>query len=117
MKLGGLFLLASLLTLNTRLQAMGVCEEQCREDPDCAAGEKCVSDGCGRVCSPAPQASICVNECREDRDCGIEKECLQVGCQRVCLPLATAASGPKKAGRSVPTPVRTGSRNTSLTWS
>ena len=24
---------------------------------DCAAGEKCVSDGCGRVCSPAPQAS------------------------------------------------------------
>ncbi|XP_017919703.1 PREDICTED: WAP four-disulfide core domain protein 3 isoform X4 [Capra hircus] len=90
MKLGGLFLLASLLTLNTRLQAMGVCEEQCREDPDCAAGEKCVSDGCGRVCSPAPQASICVNECREDRDCGIEKECLQVGCQRVCLPLATA---------------------------
>ena len=35
----------------------GVCEEQCREDPDCAAGEKCVSDGCGRVCSPAPQAS------------------------------------------------------------
>ena len=35
----------------------GVCEEQCREDRDCAAGEKCVSDGCGRVCSPAPQAS------------------------------------------------------------
>ncbi|XP_025136893.3 nigwaprin-b isoform X2 [Bubalus bubalis] len=91
MKLGGLFLLAGLLTLNTRLQAIGVCVEQCQEDWDCTAGEKCVSNGCGHVCSPAPQASTCINECREDRDCGVKKECLQVGCRHVCLPLATAA--------------------------
>ncbi|XP_006048116.1 C-C motif chemokine 3 isoform X1 [Bubalus bubalis] len=90
MKLGGLFLLAGLLTLNTRLQAIGVCVEQCQEDWDCTAGEKCVSNGCGHVCSPAPQASTCINECREDRDCGVKKECLQVGCRHVCLPLATA---------------------------
>ena len=35
----------------------GVCVEQCQGDRDCAAGEKCVSNGCGHVCSPAPQAS------------------------------------------------------------
>ncbi|XP_043758925.1 WAP four-disulfide core domain protein 3-like isoform X1 [Cervus elaphus] len=90
MKLGGLFLLASLLTLNTRLHAIGVCVEQCRGDRDCAAGEKCVSKGCGHVCSPAPQASICVNECRDDRDCGVAKECFQDGCRRVCLPMVIA---------------------------
>ena len=35
----------------------GVCVEQCQDDQDCAAGEKCVSNGCGHVCSPAPEAS------------------------------------------------------------
>ncbi|CAN0058096.1 unnamed protein product [Rangifer tarandus platyrhynchus] len=59
MKLGGLFLLASLLTLNTRLQAIGICVEECREDGDCAAGEKCINNGCGHVCSPAPRATLC----------------------------------------------------------
>ncbi|ELR53537.1 Perlwapin, partial [Bos mutus] len=90
MKLGGLFLLASLLTLNTRLQAIGVCVDQCRGDQDCAAGEKCVSNGCGHVCSPAPQATICSRECSEDRDCGRGKQCVQDGCRRVCSPLMSA---------------------------
>ncbi|XP_065766606.1 WAP four-disulfide core domain protein 3-like [Muntiacus reevesi] len=93
MKLGGFFLLASLLTLNTRLQAIGVCVEQCREDGDCAAGEKCVSDGCGHVCSPAPRASVCESQCFRDQDCGAGRRCVSEGCNRVCSPAPQASVG------------------------
>uniref|UniRef100_A0A4W2E860 C-C motif chemokine n=1 Tax=Bos indicus x Bos taurus TaxID=30522 RepID=A0A4W2E860_BOBOX len=56
MKLGGLFLLASLLTLNTRLQAIGTCVNECREDRDCGAERECLQVGCQHVCLPLATA-------------------------------------------------------------
>ena len=36
----------------------GVCESQCFRDRDCGARRRCISEGCNRVCFPAPQASV-----------------------------------------------------------
>uniref|UniRef100_A0A8C2VN69 WAP four-disulfide core domain protein 18-like n=2 Tax=Chinchilla lanigera TaxID=34839 RepID=A0A8C2VN69_CHILA len=60
MKLGGLLLLVTLITLSLRvqelhtavrpLQLLGTCAELCRGDWDCEPEEQCVSSGCSSIC-------------------------------------------------------------------
>ncbi|XP_072796416.1 uncharacterized protein [Vicugna pacos] len=87
MKVGGLFLFAVLLTLSKELQAAGICVVECRGDQDCGAGERCISNGCGHVCSRAEESEdsgICEHQCREDKDCGRGKQCIRKGCGHIC---------------------------------
>nr|CAI9701503.1 unnamed protein product [Rangifer tarandus platyrhynchus] len=100
MKLGGLFLLASLLTLNTWLQAIGPCVHECRGDGDCGIAKECFQDGCRRVCLPAVTAGqqrpgfcpelpkgtvgICVERCSGDYSCPEGMKCCSNGCGHVC---------------------------------
>uniref|UniRef100_A0A9L0JZU2 WAP domain-containing protein n=1 Tax=Equus asinus TaxID=9793 RepID=A0A9L0JZU2_EQUAS len=61
MKLGGLLLLATLITLSLEVQELqaavrpfqrlGTCVELCSGDWDCGPEERCVSNGCGHICA------------------------------------------------------------------
>ena len=58
---------------------------QCREDPDCATGQKCIGGKCVSPCPCCPDAPFCVatdptqptarncSQCRTDSDCGDRK--------------------------------------------
>ncbi|XP_064610035.1 WAP four-disulfide core domain protein 3-like [Liolophura sinensis] len=74
----------------------------CLEDSECAAGEKCCSEGCNKVCKralgvqdhagacPAPSGlvGICVfipgYNCLSDSECRADQKCCSEGCGRVC---------------------------------
>ncbi|XP_070416937.1 WAP four-disulfide core domain protein 3-like [Equus przewalskii] len=98
MKLGGLLLLVSLITLSLEVQGLqaevrpvqdvGICVDRCRGDLDCGAGQRCLRRGCRRTCAPAlgPVIGICVEECQRHRDCGVGRLCVSNGCGHVCQP-------------------------------
>ncbi|KAK7089443.1 hypothetical protein V1264_025131 [Littorina saxatilis] len=75
----------------------------CLRDTECAQGEKCCSEGCGKVCKkavaatptvhagtcPAPTSEfgICIllpNACGGDVQCAQDEKCCPEGCNMVC---------------------------------
>ncbi|XP_078000283.1 uncharacterized protein LOC144452853 isoform X2 [Glandiceps talaboti] len=98
-------------------ESFGVCQEECTDDGDCNANEKCCSNGCGHTCvlpieisvitekpgeCPAIDGTavgICVQDCSNDGDCGGKTKCCSNGCGRVCMSAASKTPNkPVKAG-------------------
>ncbi|KAF5916060.1 hypothetical protein HPG69_003134 [Diceros bicornis minor] len=65
-----------------------ICEDHCRGNGDCGAGQLCIRRGCRQICTPAqgPVVGICVDRCRGDQDCGVGRLCVSNGCGHVCRP-------------------------------
>ncbi|XP_058541769.1 WAP four-disulfide core domain protein 3 isoform X2 [Neofelis nebulosa] len=74
-----------------------LCKELCWGDESCPAGQKCCSNGCGRVCrggilkgrkGDCPRAvrkQSCFQRCVTDETCPGRKKCCAFGCNKSCV--------------------------------
>uniref|UniRef100_A0ABI8A3G6 WAP domain-containing protein n=1 Tax=Felis catus TaxID=9685 RepID=A0ABI8A3G6_FELCA len=74
-----------------------LCRELCWGDESCPAGQKCCSNGCGRVCrggipkgrkGDCPRAvrkQSCFQRCVTDETCPGRKKCCAFGCNKSCV--------------------------------
>uniref|UniRef100_A0A667GTW4 WAP four-disulfide core domain 3 n=1 Tax=Lynx canadensis TaxID=61383 RepID=A0A667GTW4_LYNCA len=74
-----------------------LCKELCWGDESCPAGQKCCSNGCGRVCRggipkgrsgdcPNILVGLCIVSCMTDENCQAGEKCCKSGCGRFCVP-------------------------------
>ncbi|XP_030837519.1 prestalk protein isoform X2 [Strongylocentrotus purpuratus] len=89
---------------------VGVCMDECYNDDDCSANQKCCSNNCGHMCLEAVHAPVihegscpvgnvprgllglCAELCTDDSSCAANQKCCSNGCGHECIDMTPDCS-------------------------